>query len=151
MSNAQSIERSVIGSAGGYASAGSVQLSWTAGETVTATATAGSVMLTQGFQQAEQTPNSVTPIDLSSVIRLYPNPSAGIFQLGYKTNSPSNASDFSAHVFDATGKMVANISRIDLASGSSDLDLSALPGGMYTLRMLSNQNAAGTFKLTIIK
>ncbi len=66
------LERSVIGSAG-YASP---TMSFTMGEVVTTTTTAGSIVLTQGFQQ----PDTVLRVGISNVvnttldIQLYPNP-----------------------------------------------------------------------------
>lgn len=147
----QSIERSVIGSSGGFSAVGNVQLSWTAGETVIATASAGSVILTQGFQQPETGTSSVKPVDLASVLKVYPNPSNGIFKVSYATNAASAADMVSTTVYDGAGKMVYSGRKMDLSSGEAELDLSNLPGGVYTLNFTGDRNVTGTFKLTIIK
>lgn len=147
----QSIERSVIGSAGGFASAGTVQLSWTAGETVINTASAGSVILTQGFQQPETGTSSVKPIDLETLLKVYPNPSNGIFKVAYSSSGLSVADMVTANVYDGAGKIVYSQMRMDLSSGASELDLSNLPGGIYTLNFTGDKNVSGTFKLTIVK
>ena len=49
--NAQSLSPQVIASAGTYAAAGGVSLSWTLGEAFTTTLQGGGTILTQGFQQ----------------------------------------------------------------------------------------------------
>ncbi|MCB2219858.1 MAG: hypothetical protein KQI35_05625 [Bacteroidetes bacterium] len=49
--SAQSIERSVVASAGDYFEGAGVSMSWTLGEIATETFTSGNVILTQGFQQ----------------------------------------------------------------------------------------------------
>jgi len=49
----QSLTPQVIASSGGYFTNGSGSLSWTIGETITETFTAGSSQLTQGFQQPD--------------------------------------------------------------------------------------------------
>ena len=51
VANCQTLSPSVLPSAGGYYSASNGSLSWTLGETVIPTLTAGGNMLTQGFQQ----------------------------------------------------------------------------------------------------
>ncbi|MFU8844738.1 MAG: hypothetical protein ACNA7V_13125, partial [Bacteroidales bacterium] len=52
---AQSIERSVLASTGGYFEGSGVSVSWTLGEAVTATFNNGNTVLTQGFQQPDLT------------------------------------------------------------------------------------------------
>lgn len=53
---AQSLERSVIASAGASQSASGVKLNSTVGEAITQTKTSGSVILNQGFQQGDILP-----------------------------------------------------------------------------------------------
>jgi len=49
--NAQSLERSVIGSAGGEVTSGNITLSFTVGEVAVQTLISGNIILTEGFQQ----------------------------------------------------------------------------------------------------
>jgi hypothetical protein len=51
--DAQSISRSTVSSAGGYFSSAAGSLSWTIGQPAVSTLTAGTNMLTQGFQQPD--------------------------------------------------------------------------------------------------
>lgn len=147
---AQSIERSVIGSAGSFVSSGSVQLSWTVGETVVNTASAGSVILTQGFQQPNQANSAVKEVNQTN-LTLYPNPSTGMFQVSLKSGASTLNEQASAFVYDGAGKQVAHFTQLLFNNGSLDLDLSHLPGGLYTLQFQDSKVAVGTFKLTIIK
>lgn len=62
--NAQSIERSVLATAGNFSN-DNIQMSWTIGESITETYTTGTVKLTQGFQQEESLLTQV-PIELIS-------------------------------------------------------------------------------------
>lgn len=150
VSNAQSLERSVIGSAGGFSSSGNVQISWTAGETVVNTASAGSVILTQGFQQPEQKSNHVVSVDLNQVIAVYPNPSNGIFNVAFNTEMPGNSS-FTTELFDGAGKLALRYEKIDLNAGPARIDISSLPAGLYTLRLINTEQESATFRLTVIK
>lgn len=151
MADAQSIERSVIGSAGGVSSAGGVILTWTVGETVINTASAGSVILTQGFQQPDQGTSAVDPIRLEAGLAVFPNPSNGIFSVAAVDNSGITVNEISAEVRDGAGKLVFSQTGIDLSSGSNQLDLSRLPGGFYSLSLNAGNNLGATYKLTIIK
>ena len=58
---AQSFSLQLVGSAGGQANNGPYQCSWSVGEPVTATASAGPFMLTQGFQQSNS-PSAVAAV-----------------------------------------------------------------------------------------
>ncbi|MBX7108518.1 MAG: T9SS type A sorting domain-containing protein [Chitinophagales bacterium] len=52
VSAAQSLSRDVLSTNGGNQTAGGISLSWTLGETITPTLTAGNSILTQGFEQS---------------------------------------------------------------------------------------------------
>ncbi|MDX2284986.1 MAG: T9SS type A sorting domain-containing protein [Bacteroidia bacterium] len=71
--SAQSIERSVIGAAGGSGSTGSVQVDWTSGEAAVTTVEAGAFILNQGFHQGDLSRTSIEP-EIRIGYRLYPNP-----------------------------------------------------------------------------
>jgi hypothetical protein len=151
MADAQSIERSVIGSAGAVSAAGGVILTWTVGETVINTASAGSVILTQGFQQPEQGTSSVDPIRLETGLAVYPNPSNGIFSVAALDNAGIVVNKVAAEVRDAAGKLVFSHNSLDLTSGTNTLDLTKLPGGFYSLSLNAGNDLTATYKLTIIK
>lgn len=73
---AQSIERFVISSTGNYTTGGNVSVSSTLGEPTTATYTSGSIVLTQGFQQADNTDTTTGLGNIQATISwtIFPNP-----------------------------------------------------------------------------
>jgi len=146
-SQAQSVERSVIGSAGGVVNASGSIVTWTVGETVIQTASGGSVILTQGYQQPEQTTTSVKSMNTLNGLKVYPNPSNGVFQLEAQSATIGN---LSISVTDASGKL-AYQSGISGNSLTNSIDLSNLPGGIYLLKVADANQLTNTFKLTIIK
>lgn len=127
--SAQSIERQVIASGGGSFS-GSVLVDWTIGETVVATATTGSVILTQGFQQPPSASlNTKTPD--AAGIKAWPNPSPGMVTLSWE-QMPGDAA---IQLYNATGALV--YSGNWRAGEQLNLDLGAYMPGVYSLRMVS--------------
>lgn len=77
---------------------------------------------------------------------LYPNPNKGIFTLSY---TGKTAEKLTISVYDITGKMVA-FQAWDVTAGTNkrELDLSALPKGMY-LTKVSSAAGYNTIKTTI--
>lgn len=144
----QSVERSVIASAGDYRSAGNISISWTLGETVIQTVTAGSVMLTQGFQQPGSATNSLKEL-IKSSITVFPNPSNGLFKINLA--GFNDLDQLIIYVYDAAGKQVA-LKNINVVSGAAGLDLTSLPEGVYTVHFSSsNQAVSATYRLTVLK
>jgi hypothetical protein len=148
--DAQSIERSVIGSAGGVSTTASSIITWTVGETVVNTAGAGSVILTQGFQQPEISTGAVKTLKSDAGMKVYPNPSSGKFTLEKTESAPSNVRQVSIAVYDAAGKLVYVSGNLDISSGTYNIDLSNLPGGFYSMNV-DSVTASSTYKLTIVK
>lgn len=94
---AQSLTTTVLPSSGGSASVGSVQLSWTLGETFTPMLAGGATIVTQGFQQPELqiwTGNVNTAICAGSTITV-PYMASGI---------TSTTNKFVAELSDAKGR-----------------------------------------------
>jgi hypothetical protein len=136
----------VISAIGGEALAGGMSISWTMGESAVATATAGSVLLTQGFQQPPDFVNSIHSVS-SSDIKVYPNPSSGLLRLSMGALS----GNFLVLVRDAAGRDVYR-SSMQALGFDRELDLNALPGGYYSLE-IRGENAASSYasKFHIIK
>ena len=88
----QDIQQQVIASAGDQYNNASASVSWTVGETVTATLTNSSIHLTQGFQQGNLTVSSLVEQDmLDFSLKVYPNPVMDILILeteGYHLLQP---------------------------------------------------------------
>lgn len=126
---AQSIERQVIASGGGSFS-GSMLVDWTIGETVVATATTGSVILTQGFQQPPSASLNTKSPDAAG-IKAWPNPSPGMVTLAWE-QMPGDAA---IQLYNATGALV--YSGNWLQGEQLNMDLGACMPGVYSLRIVS--------------
>lgn len=134
---AQSLAPSVLGTAGDHAQAGGIQLSFTAGEAggVT-TATAGGIILTQGFQQVDPV-NSSTGSGKKPTIYV----TANLATFTTTAGTPSSSQSFSVSGSDLT----ANIS----LSAPSQFEISLASGSGYG-SSLSLTPTSGTVAATVI-
>ncbi len=133
---AQSIERSVIGSTGGYAETATVSVSSTVGETVISTVSNGTIILTQGFQQpSDQDITSVRQPELALGYKVYPNPTSET--LFIELNSPQAVS-LDLALFDIQGRAVGGLGENLTVQGEvkRSWDLSQLSEGSYVLRVI---------------
>lgn len=132
---AQSIEKQIIGSAGGTTSAGNIILSATVGETNIETKT-GTFTLTEGYHQGnENTKTSVDNFDVEISYSLYPNPSTDIVNINL------NASEFiSANliIYNAIGEKVLGRKEISGQEIQSQFNISKLNTGIYYLNIIFN-------------
>lgn len=141
--SAQSIERQVIGSTGGNFT-GSIQLDWTVGEVVINTATAGSVILTQGFQQPPAAVNSIKSLQKISDVIVSPNPTDGFIKVEWKTTVFTG----NLTIYDATGRVVWNSHQ--QAIKSTPIDISKLSPGIYNLQISGTDNQISVQRITKI-
>ena len=79
--NAQSLERSVVSTAGNDASASGISLDFTVGETTIGEFTAGGISISQGFNQSVKKKSGNTPEVSLAKLSIYPNPSDKQFSL----------------------------------------------------------------------
>jgi len=70
------LTRSVVASTGGSAQVGNTLVQFTVGEVATLTLQSAGIMLTQGFQQPENTASNFVPNAVGNM-RVYPNPAVG--------------------------------------------------------------------------
>ena len=76
---------------------------------------------------------SINDVDfLNKNIDIYPNPSAGIFNIEMK-----NISDFHYEIFDISGKSITN--KIEVTLNSFEINLSKYSHGIYFLKLQSNE------------
>lgn len=97
----------------------------------------GMLMTLPGYGQAESGLGNEVPVaaKLSESIKIFPNPSDGIFHLELQY---SGEEKITAKVYDITGKMIKDISDQLLAGDSkvtADVDLEAPGTGIYFLRI----------------
>lgn len=134
---AQSIEPSVIGSAGDFYSNSSAQLSFTFGEMITETVTSANNIITQGFQQPEATNVGIYESEFhQSDLVIYPNPTRNFITLDFKNSNYSGE----YQIFDVTGKLLSqstvyqNLTVINMASFTEGVYF--LKIGQYTYRVI---------------
>lgn len=130
-----SIERQVIGAAGGYSSTPNLKISDTAGEVAVTTVISGTVILTQGFQQAGE--NEITDLeDLAIEVsyKVYPNPTTD--QLFVEITRDQFAEIY-LELFDMAGRSFPNLKQVQQGSGftRTSLSLQNLPEGTYLLSL----------------
>ena len=127
---AQSISPVVISSGGGFTANGSAMLSSTVGEPMVETFSAGTVILTQGFQQPEDFGVSVKDlVHPAAGFSFGPNPTAGSMNLWFDDRSEANVS---ITLHDIEGKLIfANEIRKAAGSNYISMDLSEFAAGEY--------------------
>jgi hypothetical protein len=137
----QSLERQVIGNAGGHFQNANAQLEWTIGEPVVETITGSSAILTQGFHQTSLSVTAISNSESSAGFNLYPNPTQGMVQV----ISLEESSEYSWAVYDVSGKLLqAGKSYI----GNSAIDLEGYERGHYLIQLIEiNKNRISTFKV----
>jgi len=126
---AQSIEPSVIGSAGDFYSNSTAQLSFTFGEMITETVTSTNNIITQGFQQPEETNVGIYESELNNLnLVIYPNPTRDIVTLNFKETNYSGE----YYLFDVTGKLLAqNV----INNSTVVINLTSYTEGVYFLKI----------------
>lgn len=143
---AQSIQRNVIASAGNIATAGTVTLSSTVGETFTSKLSSANNSITQGFQQGniivarmsesepeEQNPNSrITDNAATFHFNVYPNPATDYVNV--RINQTSFLK-FKMMLVDETGKLIRNV---ELTDSETQIDFTQLAAGKYFITVSTN-------------
>lgn len=129
------VKHDVVASAGGYATAGQVSVSWTLGETVVPTQQNGDVILTNGFQQQIIISTLERNLKLEVEVLVYPNPAADVLNIRF--GSPL-ADRIDIIVLDQSGRLVKS----DFAEASvslKELNLQDLASGIYYLKLVKGK------------
>lgn len=127
----QTKQSEVVASAGGSVTTETVSVSYTVGEPVVGTLSAGNVVLNQGFQQGYiDIPDTEVEAALAKNVRLYPNPLKTTLFVELQ-EIPDG--DCVVKCFDMSGRMVGE------AQYDSDprmsIDMSSLPQGAYFVKV----------------
>ncbi len=140
---AQSIDRQVIGNAGGGFSTGNFEISQTVGEAVTQSFTTGSAIISQGFQQGYTSapPVSTEELNLDDAFSYYPNPVTSSLFLNFKNRT--DQLKLNIKVYDLNGNLLLQQSEIiDQGFGKIiELNMGNLSIGNYIVE-LNNYNGA---------
>lgn len=142
----QSIERYVIGAAGGSYNDGTTYLDYTAGEVMVTTLNNVSNFLTQGFQQPFT--NSTVAVEevteQATLFSIFPNPVVNDLTLTY---SGEEATSIRMSLMNALGQLLSDRT-VEIVPGENILiDFSAYATGNYYLRLQGNGSATRTFRL----
>lgn len=132
--NAQSIERSVVGSAGSFIDNGSLSINSTVGEVAVATFSAGSFVLIQGYQQSQESFSSVNQKQIDVSYKLYPNPTKGLAKL--ELNAGNNPVNLVVSVYGEDGKLVNSKFVKDTYLDVIDLDFLKEKPRVYFVKIL---------------
>ncbi|MBV6441832.1 MAG: hypothetical protein EPGJADBJ_03523 [Saprospiraceae bacterium] len=143
--SAQSMERQVVGIGGGYVQTAAGSLHWTAGEVAVSARTGGGIYWGEGFQQLWLAPAVAThaPDAIQAIsIAVYPNPAGDYLRV--ESDTP-----LQVQLFDLAGRPLSGLLSLN---GSLQLDLSALPAGLFLLRAFEdNGRLAGVAKVQHIR
>lgn len=141
-----SLERQVIASGGGFQQSGNIQLSSTIGEAVIVTATSGSIILTQGFQQTQTEIVGIEIPEFNVDVLAYPNPTGHSVTLEI---SALNSMDIYVEVMDVLGRRVIPIDKITVQNkATEEYDFSKLAAGNYLISLKSsNKRLLTTIKI----
>jgi hypothetical protein len=136
---AQSTELNVFSSSGNHFSNGSVEVSFTIGETVISTESNTNNTLTQGFHQTNWVFMGVENFESTLEISVFPNPSSDdlFIQTTYFEG-------LNYELYDAQGKLVLEGA---LTEETTRLSISKLAPAQYNLSIRSGKQLNKTFKL----
>nr|MBK9651129.1 T9SS type A sorting domain-containing protein [Bacteroidota bacterium] len=154
-SNAQTIQRSVIGSAGTTATTGSVSISSTVGETITSKLTSGNGSIKQGFQQGniliarianEELPATTTEVKSAALqkaetelsLNIFPNPTTDFVNIATETDEKINLT-----VIDVQGKIIKQVQH---STDQTQIDFTQLQAGTYFI-VAQSANSRNTYKV----
>jgi hypothetical protein len=134
---AQQIKQEVIASAGGFnvASGNSISISWTLGETIIPTFSAGGLTITHGFQQKILVTTIEDNILNNVKVTIFPNPASEGVNLEFDT--PTDGV-ISLYLLDNQGKLVKT-EQIEAATTNKEIKMQDLPSGIYYLRLIKGR------------
>jgi len=152
---AQTISRQVLAAGGSSASSGELMLSWTMGQPgPVEMAVAPSAIINQGFQQGDEPYVGITeqPVD-DGLVKIYPNPSNGIFFLEGKIDGPAV---LKYEIHDVQGRKADGGEICVAADGlvTAQFDISEFAPGIYLLCLYSGgtlQPVLTSFTLSLTK
>ena len=124
---AQTLSPQVVASAGRNLSGASGGMDFTIGEVATSTLTAGSDVLTQGFNQPNIVIVAIEEFTDVYTISLYPNPTDQFVNV--VTNSDD---ELQVHVYNALGQLVIDS---EVFTNKLTLDIHAISNGVYQMHI----------------
>ncbi len=133
--NAQSISPEVIATAGEHFENGSSQLSWTMGEVMIDTYSAGGNIVTQGFHQTQLTVTSIEESNPFSLdVNVFPNPTSQFLNIDVR----GEHKPLTVTLYDMHGKLIMQESLMKDQTNAK-LDLSSLAMAYYILNVVDEK------------
>jgi hypothetical protein len=129
--NAVGQKQEVISSAGGYYTTTGITLSWTLGETIIPSYTAGGLILTHGFQSVLRTVIVEENIETPVKVTVYPNPASDYLNISFA--EPLDA-EVNLMLIDGQGKLFKT-QIIEATISEVQLNFQDLPSGIYLLKL----------------
>jgi hypothetical protein len=133
----------VISSTGATYSSANLQLSWTVGEPMVETFTAGGAILTQGFHQSKLVITAIDPIPLAGIeLEVYPNPTSG--EVNIKVNK-GNISKLRFFLYTSQGEQIL---QQEFSGQNEPINMQLLAPGYYMLKIARDKDTpVQTFKI----
>ena len=134
--NAQTLVREVVASGGNYISSSTGSISYTIGETVTTTLPGGTNIITQGFQQPDDTARLIAILDVEKdgfgAFVVYPVPTTDKLWYAYEF---STEGEVKVEMFNLLGQKLDYTNTEPYTSGKSvhSFDCTAYAVGNYVL------------------
>ncbi|MBN2730077.1 MAG: T9SS type A sorting domain-containing protein [Bacteroidales bacterium] len=139
-------ERDVIASSGETAASGNIEISYTIGEVAIAQYTSGTLIVSEGFQQADGPMTGIEETEFSGTITLFPNPVDDLLQ--FEVNN-SNSDQVLIELFDTQGKLVQTYSfEGNRALQTGEIDFGQYASGIWYLSFSNPEDGyIKTFKV----
>jgi len=128
-------KQEVIASAGGYNTAGGISISWTLGETIIPTFSAGGLILTHGFQQQL----IVTTIEENLMelvnVTVYPNPASDVLNIRFDVPLDGQVD---LYILSQKGSLMLT-GFIEATTVEKQISMTAFPAGVYLIRLVKGK------------
>ena len=138
----QTASPELVSSAGDSFNNTSYQLDWSIGECITATHSAGSYVITQGFHQNSYVVTSVKDLATDINISVYPNPTSDFISLNFA--KVSNFGKVSYLVTDFSGRVLQTENFTD---DIEQINFSNYAEGTYFISVTENNQLIKSFKI----
>jgi hypothetical protein len=138
---AQTVTSFVVSSAGDYVQNGNYSISYTVGETITATLSSSSNILTQGFQQTDYVVSEVTGEAIPGFnVKVYPIPSDDELTIEFSDDIQQDANIL---LYDELGRIIFSKETTDRIN---KINVAQLANTYYFLEV-TNRGSVRTFKV----
>jgi hypothetical protein len=146
--NAQTVEKSVVASAGNSYSGSAIMVDWTVGQP-RINYSASSILVTEGFHPIDysgSTPTGMPAINKENplVVTAYPNPVSNMLHV---TVQQANAAEINGQVTDVAGNTINTFSMPAGVNTAIDIDLSAVAPGTYLVELGNSKDNMQVMKI----